>query len=151
MSAVGGLGEDTKCRSCGQRPVRPDSSGPEKFLHKSGTSSCLTNYAAAALHPAESVRSLGEVPHAVQQRRLENWKCAGCCCCCCLGSGVLSLFFLSLSLCFLNSAPPAVEKAGAPLLAPPIESRASSAHGAASVTLKSEQRGGNERRLVTES
>lgn len=52
---------------------------------------CLTNYAAAALHPAESVRSFGEVPHAVQQRRLCRFlNCAGgcCCSCCCLGSGV---------------------------------------------------------------
>lgn len=89
----------------------------------------LTNYAAAALHPAESVRSLAEVPHAVQQRRLCRFRnCAGCSCR--LGSGV------RLCLGFLNCAPPAVEKAGAPLLLPPIERRVSSAHGAASVTLQ---------------
>lgn len=44
---------------------------------------CLTNYAAAALHPAESVRSLGEVPHGVQQGRLCRFlNCAGCSCSC---------------------------------------------------------------------
>lgn len=106
-------------------PMSNSCTGPEH----SCVCLCLTNYAAAALPPADSVRSL--VPHAVQQRRL--CRCRNCegCCYCRLGG----VSFLSVCLC-CNSAPPAVAETGAPLLLLPIESRISSAHRAASVTLQ---------------
>lgn len=46
-------------------PVPNSCTGPEQARLR-----LSLNYAAAAAHPAESVRSSGEVPHAVQQRRL---------------------------------------------------------------------------------
>lgn len=70
----------------------------------------------------------GEVPHAVQQRRPFSLHTAQ--------TAAAAVLAASLS-----RFPPTLlllqwKKAGAPLLAPPIESRASSAHGAASLALQ---------------
>lgn len=67
---------------------------------------------------------IGEVPRAVRtlRRLLLSWQ--------------RRLFRFPQLCSTVLSSPPAVEEAGAPLLLPPIESRVSSAHGAASMTLQ---------------